>query len=71
MEEAKAPLLKAGKLSKNGDGTIWSHLGDLWNALGETQAAEDAWRSALQRANTAEVKDERLIEALKAKLGRE
>ena len=71
LEEAKAPLLKAGKLSKNGDGTIWSHLGDLWNALGETQAARDAWRSALQRANTAEVKDERLIESLKAKLGRE
>ena len=74
LEEAKAPLLKAGKLSDKqgaGDGTIWSHLGDLWKALGDDRAAEDAWRSALQRANTADVKDERLIRALKRKLGRE
>ena len=71
LEEAKAPLLKAGKLSKNGDGTIWSHLGDLWAALGDEQAARDAWRSALQRANVAEVKDDNLIADLKRKLGRE
>ena len=70
-EEAKAPLRKAGTLSVDGDGTIWSHLGDLWAALGDDRAARDAWRSALQRANTAAVKDPRLIADLKRKLGRE
>ena len=70
-EEAREPLEKAARLIEGGDGTIWSHLGDLWSALGDPKAARDAWRSALQRANTADVKDEELIEALKKKLGRE
>ena len=69
-EEAQAPLEEAARRTKNGDGTIWSHLGDLWDALGERQQAIDAWRSALQRANTSDAPDERLIESLKQKLGR-
>ena len=71
LEEAKAPLLKAGRNMEQGDGTVWSHIGDLWNALGDAAAARDAWRSALQRANAAEVKDEGLIGDLRKKLGRE
>ncbi|QDT17965.1 tetratricopeptide repeat protein [Alienimonas californiensis] len=74
-QEAREPLERAGKLSvergQEGDGTIWSHLGDLWAALNEPQQARDAWKAALQRANTAEEKDEELIRSLKKKLGRE
>ncbi|NNJ27916.1 hypothetical protein [Alienimonas chondri] len=74
-KEAQAPLEKAARLQveqgQGGDGTIWSHLGDLWAALGDTQQARDAWGAALQRANTAEVKDEAMIRSLKRKLGRE
>ncbi|MFH5803900.1 tetratricopeptide repeat protein [Alienimonas sp. DA493] len=74
-QEAREPLERAAKLAaeqdREGDGTIWSHLGDLWAALGEPEQARDAWRAALQRANTAEEKDEEMIRALKQKLGRE
>ncbi len=73
--EAQGPLERAAKLSveqgREGDGTIWSHLGDLWSALGDDQQARDAWKAALQQANTAEEKDEAMIRDLKAKLGRE
>ena len=73
--EAKAPLERAAKLAveqgQAGDGTIWSHLGDLWAALNEPKQARDAWKAALQRANTAEEKDEAMIRSLKQKLGRE
>ena len=73
--EAQAPLERAAKLAteqgQDGDGTIWAHLGDLWSALGEPRQARDAWGAALQRANTAEEKDEAMIRSLKKKLGRE
>ncbi|MEM9701039.1 MAG: tetratricopeptide repeat protein, partial [Planctomycetota bacterium] len=74
-EEARAPLERAAELAtKQGqgtDGTIWSHLGDLWQALGEPKQARDAWKAALQQANTAEPKDEAMIRELQKKLGRE
>jgi len=67
-KEAMPWLEKAVKLPGGGDATIWDHLGDCYEKLGRHQDAVNAWKNALQKAEDARFKDDKLIKALQQKL---
>ena len=70
-EEAKPWLEKAASVEGGPDATIWDHLGDCQDKLGEKDAARESWKKALEDAEKAASPDEELIGKIKAKLGKD
>ena len=67
-EEALPHLEKAATMEGGGDATIWDHLGDVYDRLGKSAKASQAWRKALEEAREATRPDKALIGRLEDKL---
>lgn len=68
-QEALPYLEKAVKISTgSGDETLWDHLGDVHDRLGQTAKAVTAWRKGLELAKEATYPDQKLIDRLEEKL---
>jgi len=67
-EEAKTHLLKATSLPRGEDATIWDHLGDCHDKLGQREEAIDAWVKALTQEVGKPLQDEKLVKSLKEKI---
>jgi tetratricopeptide (TPR) repeat protein len=46
-KEALDYILKAIKNAEEEDATVYDHLGDIYNALGQTDKAKEAWRKSI------------------------
>ena len=68
-KEAVTHLEKAIKLKGGDDATIFDHLGDVYHKLGRKEDAVKMWKTALKKAEGERFKEEKLIKALKKKLG--
>lgn len=64
-EDAKKQLLEAIKDKKAQHIDIFDHLGDTYIALGQREAALDAWRRGLEVAGTDRLDQERKVEVEK------
>ena len=61
-------LEKATNSPRGGDATIWDHLGDVQEQLGQKDKAVDNWQKALKEAKEDKTPDQKLIEKLETKL---
>ena len=52
-----------------GDGTIYEHLGDVYEKLGRKADANQAWAKALEKSRAERFPDEKLLKRLEEKLG--
>jgi tetratricopeptide (TPR) repeat protein len=68
-KEALPNLKKATVLPGGGDATIWDHLGDCQQKLGQKKDATASWKKALDKARKSRVPDKKLIGKLRKKLG--
>lgn len=66
--EAIPFLEKAVQTPRGGDATIFDHLGDCQNALGQKDKAIENWQRALKDAKADKNPDSKLIEKLEEKL---
>ena len=71
FEEALKPLEASANHDSGGDATIWDHLGDCYESLKRHDDAVAAWKKALTKAQAEKSPDEKLIEKIKTKLGKE
>lgn len=68
-EEALSPLEKAAEMRTGGDGTIYEHLGDVYDKLGRAADAQKAWAKAMEKSRAERLPDEKLLKRLEEKLG--
>lgn len=68
-KEALPNLKKATVLPGGGDATIWDHLGDCQQKLGQKNDAVASWKKALDKARKSRFPDKKLIGKLREKLG--
>jgi tetratricopeptide (TPR) repeat protein len=54
--QALTYVLKAVELTPEADPTLMDHLGDIYNALGQSEKARDAWRKSLSLETNDEVR---------------
>jgi tetratricopeptide (TPR) repeat protein len=66
--EAIPFLEKAVQTPRGGDATIFDHLGDCQQALGQKDKASESWQKALKDAKEDKNPDAKLIEKIEAKL---
>ena len=67
--EALPWLEKAVKFQQgSGDETLWEHLGENYDRLGQTEKAIESWKKSLETAEKAPFRDEKLIERVKKQL---
>ncbi len=67
-KEALPYLEKALSNPRGGDATIWDHLGDVQELLGQKDKAAESWTKALKDAKEDKHPDEKLIEKIEEKL---
>lgn len=68
-EEAAPYLEKAVKKSTGtGDETLYDHLGDVYDRLGQSAKAVEAWKKSIELAKEAAFPDKKLIERVEEKL---
>jgi tetratricopeptide (TPR) repeat protein len=68
-EEALPYLEKAVKKSTGtGDETLYDHLGDVYDRLGQSAKAIEAWKKSIELAKEAAFPDKKLIERVEEKL---
>jgi Tfp pilus assembly protein PilF len=67
-EEALGYLQKAVSKPTGGDSTIWDHLGDCQEKLGQKDKAVESWRRALDDARKESMPEPKLLERLTEKL---
>ena len=65
---AKEHLLKAAKDPDRQDATIWDHLGDVHDKLGDKEEAIKCWVKALEIEFAKPKREEKLVEALIKKM---
>ena len=65
---AKEHLLKAAEKLESEDSTIYEHLGDIHEALGEHEDAVKVWIKALKLEAEKQFGDEKLLERLRKKV---
>lgn len=68
FKEAVPHLEKAVSLPGGGDATIWDHLGDCYDRVGQLEKAKDAWQKALDDAKKQKKPDEKIIKLIEEKL---
>ncbi len=68
-DEALKWLLMAVKDSEEGDATLWDHLGDVYDKLGQAEKARESWQTALKQAEAEKRQDAKLLRAIREKLG--
>lgn len=68
-QEGLPHLKRATELPGGGDATIWDHLGDCREKLGQHKQAVECWTKALGKARKARFPDKKLIADIKKKLG--
>jgi Flp pilus assembly protein TadD len=66
--QARDELLKAVKDPNRQDATIWDHLGDVYDKLGEKEEAIKAWLKALEIESPKRKPEEKLVKALRGKI---
>jgi tetratricopeptide (TPR) repeat protein len=66
--EAIPFLEKAVESPRGGDATIFDHLGDCYQALGQKEKAIENWKKALKDAKEDKHPDQKLIEKIQEKL---
>ena len=69
FKEGVPHLKRATTLPGGGDATIWDHLGDCYEKLGEKKQAVESWTKALGKARKSRFPDKKLIADIKKKLG--
>jgi tetratricopeptide (TPR) repeat protein len=70
-EEALPWLEKAVKnLQGAGDETLWEHLAENYDRLKQPEKAMEAWKKSLELAEKATHPDQKLIERVKAQIGK-
>lgn len=69
LDEALKYLLKAVEGSEEGDATLWDHLGDVYDKMGNAEKAKESWETALQHAETDDRPDPELMNKIRKKLG--
>ncbi len=67
-QDALPFLEKAIKSPRGADATIWDHLGDIQDKLGDKAKAVENWEKALKDAQADKRPDPKLIEKLQGKL---
>ena len=65
---AAGQLLKAVKDPNRQDATIWDHLGDAYDKLGEKEEAIKSWLKALEIESPKPKPEEKLVKALLGKI---
>lgn len=68
FEEALPYLKKASEEELGQDGTIYDHLGDVYQRLGKIDLAVEAWKKALELSDVDTKTNKKLIERLNEKL---
>lgn len=68
-DEAIPSLEKAvEKIGKGGDDTVWDHLGDVYDSMGNSAKALECWRKSLESAKVQPRPDEKLIGKVEEKI---
>ena len=69
LDEALDYLLKAVEGSEDGDSTLWDHLGDVYQKMGNAEKAKESWETALKQAKADDNPDLELMNKIRKKLG--
>ena len=69
LDEALKYLLKAVEGSEEGDSTLWDHLGDVYEKMGNASKAKESWETALKQAEADDRPDPELMNKIRKKLG--
>jgi len=69
LDEALDYLLKAVEGSEEGDSTLWDHLGDVYQKMGNAEKATESWETALKQEKADDNPDLELMNKIRKKLG--
>ncbi|MFG0296382.1 MAG: hypothetical protein ACF8PG_10780, partial [Maioricimonas sp. JB045] len=67
--KARDYLQQASSKEGGEDSTIYDHMGDCEQKLGDEEAARTAWKKALELETDKTSPDEEMLEKLRSKLG--